>query len=140
MSEFHISIEDDRGTIRIGSFEETFSVDTGHYEATEYVNQWLDALSQLADEGRPVALMTWMSPPETPANRRGWVLYPEEGDVFIQEHLFVHGDHESRLDDRGVVIEIPARETHSEDGERLPEWQTSIFNIQSFIKAAGEEQ
>ena len=113
------------GTISIGDFQEDFEVTTelNYYDIQ---NLWETELIRFTNDScNSILLPTWF---ENNIVNRAWVLYKVHNNVYIQERLLcVTGKYEFRINS------IPERETHSEDGDSISEWEIKIDDIINFI-------
>jgi hypothetical protein len=126
--------ESGRGKIVAGDFVEYFQLELCDWSVTDYSRSWRRALEELVADVPAVALMTWCAGPANPIVRRAWTLYREAHTVFVQEQLFVPGDHRFELDPTGRVVNLPPRETLSDDGETISTWVTDLHAIGEFLR------
>lgn len=136
MAGFGIRVEPDgsaRGRIRIGDFVESFDLDSSVWSCIEYQRSWAAELRRLLQGHRSVAVLwTWRYPRPFVGTQRGWICFREGVRVFIQERLFVPGEHDSNLDGDGRPIEIK-REEMNEEGNCISQWETTPDAIASFL-------
>lgn len=114
------------GRIRVGTFTERFVVAAlPGRELAALAGEWHRALRGLLDRAESVALRT--QPGEV------WVLYRHGTRVFVQSQLLVPG-WQGRLANDGSVLEVPPRETVSEHGAPISEWETSVDAVREFVR------
>ncbi len=108
---------------------ETCSLPLDYWSLSDYISQWVSAISRIIDYRQPAMLVTSIHDPEIFTNLVAWVLYPvSDGSVKIQQHLLIHStfivDHvfiryESLLD----------REIISIDGDAISEWTITLSDL-----------
>lgn len=142
MHTFSIRVETEQpavGRITIGDFSEAFELNCCRGSTGDYWRSWIEALHRLlADPGGTVALMTWRCPPPEAGVQRGWILFRSQSTVYVQERLFVPGEHQVQFDAAGQLIGSEPRTTQSEDGLPISEWLTSTRAIESFLRDEGD--
>lgn len=121
------------GEIRIGEFQERFSVPIGYWDKNDYEQQWRAALHSLEHYDK-VALMTAMTDPQTAEFHRFWALYRQNGEVIIQEHIYILRDHPEGFDPDRTQEFVPTR--IADDDEPVSEWSTTMDELRQFLKAA----
>lgn len=141
IARFAIGLEPDEphvGRIVIGDFTETFTLEGDDWSDRDYEASWRTALTRLLrTDPSTTALMTWYAAAPATTIQRGWILYREGDRVFVQERMMVPGENEARFDEHGQLVAIEPRETHTEDGEPISEWETSCAAIQAFLNGHG---
>lgn len=124
------------GRILIGSFCERFELITSYWSTLDYQEHWQNALHYLISHRQSaVALMTWMAPVSVEAIRRAWILYRENDRVFVQERVFIPGEHPATFDNNEMMVNLRPRETRDEEGNKISEWETSVAAIKGFLAA-----
>jgi hypothetical protein len=137
METFSIAALPDRdgmGEIVIGAFRERFSLDQSDWSSADYVASWRSAVAELLAGAPAVALMTSSARPETELVRRAWTLYRQAETIFVQDRLFVPADHAFALDTTGRVVDLAPRETMSETGEPISQWETTVEALSDFLR------
>ncbi len=124
------------GRIRVGRFTERFELACGYWTPQDYQLKWREALLRLVEGASYACLMTRMSPPGEEAIRMAWVLCRSKDTVFVQQWVWVPYEHPIRFDDDEQVIELEPRATHSEDGEPISEWRTTVEAVKAFLQLA----
>lgn len=112
--------------LQVGSFSERVAVAAlPGRDISDLPAEWHRSLCDLLERGAAVALQT--QPNEV------WVLYRSGTTVFVQNQLLVP-DWPGVLSGDGTVAMVPLRETVSEDGSPISEWQTSTAAIREFLE------
>jgi len=104
------------GEIVIGQFNERFQVHPIHVDIQDLESSWRAELRKLVAGATSIALI--FDP------RFAWVVYREGSTCFVQEVLALDGDFSSHLS---------ARETVTEDGDRISEWATDLSSVARFV-------
>ena len=78
---------------------------------------WKQQLRRLLDSESAVALA--YDP------RFAWIIYREGASCYVQQRFFSTGD----------FVDLLPRQTHSEDGQKVSEWNTTTAEIQNFLQA-----
>jgi hypothetical protein len=100
------------GEITVGDFVERFAC----WESTPPAPDWKSELQRLVDGASVIALV------HDP--RFAWVIYREGDHCFIQQKLSLDGR----------FIDLLPRETVSEGGSPISEWQTTLEEITQFVR------
>lgn len=107
------------GQIRIGNFVEKFACcefeEGGSVESLR--NHWREELQSLVDGATTAALR------HDP--RFAWILYRYGNVCFVRQCFLIDG----------LLNPIPSRDTHSDDGCRISEWETSLEAIIEFLSS-----
>jgi hypothetical protein len=106
------------GRITVGDWSETFSCYPVGQSVEEMAEQWKERLGLLLRGAEAVALV------HDP--RLAYVVYREGNRCFVQEHLDVKG--------AGFAVLRP-RETVSDEGQSISEWETSLSAIAIHVGA-----
>ena len=123
-----------RGEIRIGGFVEGFELRLGWWSAQDYRRSWRQALQRLvACERSAVGLLTWRGEPSDRCTQRAWILFREGDRVFVQERLFVGGEHPVDFDTDGQIVVREPRRERGADGERISQWETDLGSVARFL-------
>jgi len=104
------------GVIRIGDFAERFACHATGVPVEDLPARWLDALQSLVRGASSVALV------HDP--RFAWIVYREGADCFVQQSLALDGD----------STRIPVRETTTEEGDPISEWQVPLVAIEDYVR------
>jgi hypothetical protein len=127
-----------RGEIRVGPFCESFDLEPCCWSGSEYQSSWTRSLRRLvASSHGSVALFTWRHKSDVCGAQRAWVLFRLGSEVFIQERIFVPGEHRVGFDADDQAVDLAPRETRSDNGHPISEWQTSIDAILAFMRDDG---
>ena len=123
------------GRLTIGEFTETFDLNCSRWTTEDYRLSWTQALRELlVDPGGRVVLMTWCCPPPEVGVQRAWVLFHEGESVFVQERIFVPGEHVSPIAPTGELMDPGPRVPCNDLGEPVSEWVTSVKAIDAFLQ------
>ena len=121
------------GEIRVGSFNERFTVVPflGTVEAVEA--RWIKEIHLLAAGAAAVGLPT--------ASNMTWILYRMASTVKVHQMLILDGPPRKfqrsgpKLLRSGKVTEIPAYSAETDEGTRISEWSTNIACIRAFLSS-----
>lgn len=105
------------GEITVGEFTERFACHGHAKPVDEFENLWRHELLGLIDGESAVALV------HDP--RFAWIVYRVGLRCYVQQ----------KLSPTGAFADLEPRRTHTEDGERISEWATSLVEIQRYLAA-----
>ena len=142
MNDFYIEIieesvienEEVTARIKIGDFEESFTLSLRFSGIKDYLVQWYKSLNDLLKSQNAVALMQWLVPGSEKVFRRGWIFYKIADRVYIQDRLFPTDLDEILFDEKGIPLSIPKRELVTEEGDTISEWETNLADIYFFLE------
>jgi hypothetical protein len=134
-----INIDDPGAVVRTSQLLDAHFVFNGEYERcplqlkywtiSDYVSQWISALSHVIDSRSPGALITSIVSPSVAVNLVAWVLYPlADGSVKIQQHFLMHDQFVRGREVIGYELLRPRRVV-GDDGEKISEWTVSIDDL-----------
>lgn len=132
-------ISDEMGKIQVDGFEEEFELTLDYWSKEHYEKQWKTQIQRLinSENNIIIGLMTWMHKPGVKDNYRSWVLYREGKRVFVQEILFPANNPLPCFDENESLINAPEREEVTEEGEKISQWETSVADLEAFVKNSG---
>lgn len=121
------------GRLRLGEFEEEFSVPLSFWSQSEYMTQWRAAIERVVQQRLPACLITALGPPGRRAMVGWWLLYPDGAIVHVQNHILLTGEGEAEFDEHSPFASIPEREVLSEDGTPVSEWYLPLEALEAFL-------
>lgn len=122
------------GKITIGDFQEKFHMPLDSWTIDEYKQQWKEGLERIKTHDSSCLIVT-MSKQKTDPFILIWVLYKVNNNIFIQNQLLVNeilkeiSTDLPPYDEKTCYQYITPRETISEDGDKISEWQIDITDI-----------
>jgi hypothetical protein len=120
-----------RGELRLGEAREGFRAPLGPWTAADYERQWRAAATRLL-AGEPAGF--WTVPWQF-----WWVAWPEGEHVVFQEHflaperLVALGHVTTPAAGAGPHEMIGPRESHTEEGECVSEWQVPLSAVRAWL-------
>lgn len=127
------------GRIVLGEFSERFNLPVDYWRLTDYYRQWRNALVAFIDGQSPVCLVTAMRDPALGTFIDTWVMYAENSSVVLQNQIIPCGQLDSDYLDRGTYEFVQPRETETEDGEPISEWQIPLSAVRQFLAVLQRE-
>ncbi len=121
------------GYIQIGDFHENFEMNTSFWNPKEYVNHWGKAISRLLCNEEKSCLITSLSNPQHANFIFWWPMYRHEDKVFIQNGVLFLDELSEPFIPSNPYNNIPSRETISEDGEPISEWEINIDALKDYM-------
>ena len=118
------------GSLTIGDFNECFQAPLSYWDRGNYLSQWRESLSQLLNGESNSAFVTAMYDPNTANFIFWWVMYLIGENVHIQNHVLFLDELKQPFDEHDIYKFIPARETHTEEGEPISEWVVNLRDIE----------
>lgn len=124
------------GILVLGDDFESFLSNLGEWTRERYRTQWMRELSLLMGGASKVALITTYSSPEISSHLELWALYRDEEMVRIQNQLLFYDDLEANFSVENAREFLKNRETKTEDGAPISEWNVSFDEIKHFVDQA----
>jgi len=121
------------GRIVLGEFSETFNLPIDYWQLTDYYRQWRNALVAFIDGQSPVCLVTAMRNPVSASFIDTWAVYTEKSSVVLQNQIILCDQLDSDFLDRGTYEFVEPRETETEDGDPISEWQVPLSSVRQFL-------
>ena len=127
------------GEITIGCFTERFEASTSYWSIHDYQKQWEKALDRTISGEKKSCLITSMYDPEHANFIFWWLLYREGQKVIVQNQILFLNDKKLIFNPTKPCKNINDRESISEDGLPISEWELSISDIDRFVVHLKEE-
>lgn len=124
-----------RGRICIGSFEEEFEMVFEYWTPAQYKRQWREGVRRIVDNRPTSCLLTSIGDPTTANFFFWWPIYRVYDRICVQNQMLFLDDLEESFDLSDPYRSVRARETVSEDGSRISEWQTTIADLRGWLDA-----
>ena len=121
------------GQLTIDEFSEPFKSSISYWNRDEYLSQWKSGFQAILQGEKKSAFITSMYDPTKANFIFWWVMYRNEKDVFIQNHVLFLDELDEAFDENDFIKFVPERETLSEDGEPISEWKASIIDIREYF-------
>jgi hypothetical protein len=122
-----------KGQITIGSFWETFGISLSFWSVSDYQKHWKDALQRIVDGHASSCLLTSVHDPAHANFFWSWPLYLENNIVYIHNQILFLDKISGIFDLNNPFQYIGQRETISEEGRKISEWQTELASISEFL-------
>jgi hypothetical protein len=129
------SVKIGRGRIQIGSFEEMFEMSFEHWSPTHYERQWRDGADRLIKNELTSCLLASVTRPAGANFFFWWPMYRVEDNIYIQNQVLFSDQLDEPFDLSDPYRFIRARETVTEAGGPISEWQTTIDHISSWLSS-----
>lgn len=142
MKRFNISIDNhdnqpsqnsSRGVIQIGDYIEKFEPDLSFWKPSDYINHWGKSIFRIVNGKNKSCLITSVSNPETSNFLFWWPLYRVGNLVFIQNEILFFDEIDKTIDIENPYCFITDRETISEEGSPISEWEIEIDSFTHFL-------
>lgn len=129
------------GSITIDDFTERFNMPLNSWPIEWYLQQWREGLQRIETHDTSCLVATVQNLNTDPFVVM-WVLYKKNNTVYIQNNLLINSIvNELKLphllhdfNPTTCYQFITKRETITETGEKISEWETSLNAIEYFIK------
>ena len=124
-----------RGRITLGEFSEEFVAPLVFWTADDYRRQWVEAAQRIINNLAPSCFVAAMR--ETPLDGAIflWPAY-RLGDVVYIQHELLPEIVKGSFDLLNPYAQIDERQTKSDDGAPISEWQVSANDVAHFLHAA----
>lgn len=125
-----------KGELVIGDFREEFNAPVEIWSAWDYKKQWLAAIERFTQNTgeNKCALVVQMRNPGGSEFILCWNLHREGERIFIRNQMVFCQGNEALIEEGVFDRLIGDRETESEDGEKISEWETSMDDVLEFAR------
>lgn len=125
------------GRITINDFSETFLMDVSYWSVEQYLQNWHSALKELERSGGSTScIVSSITDPKNSNFIVCWPMYRDGSDVYVQNHMVFLEEVEGEFDEERPWRHVRPRSVVDEDGVRISEWSTDIFQVINFRKFA----
>jgi CdiI N-terminal domain len=125
------------GKIVIGDFQERFATSLAVWSPDEYHLHWRNALQRLVTGGDRTDLITdYVEPPAHPYSGGylfWWPLYRAGDAVYVQNHILFFKQLSQPFSAERPWDSVRDRRVVNEDGQKVPEWATTVDDIKHFL-------
>jgi hypothetical protein len=122
------------GFIKIDDFEENFLLSLTCWRYEDYIEQWGVALNRIIEKENSCLITSMRNIKNGGTFIDTWVLYRKNEIVFIQNRIILPDSSKKEIGEVFPYSLILPRETVSEDGSKISEWQTTVEDIAIFLK------
>lgn len=123
------------GLIVIGDFEERFESSLSYWSVEDYKEHWRQALERIKAGEIKSSLITNMYDPPTANFIVWWPLYREGQHVYIHNGFLLMDELDEPFNPRLPYLHVADRRTVGEDGGQISEWETTVTEIEEFLKS-----
>jgi len=121
------------GEIDLGGEREEFLSLIGFWSPRDYENQWTDGVRRLVAGEGDSCLITSIHDPAVAEVGTWWLLYRRRGAVYVQNALLLFRDAGTQFTTLDPYRSIPERQTATEDGRPISEWELPISDFAEFL-------
>jgi hypothetical protein len=121
------------GYIQIGDFREKLEINVSFWMPEDYIAQWNRAILRIVEKDEKSCLITSLSSPQDSNFIFWWPMYRNKDTVFIQNGILFLDEISSSFTFENPYEDVPDRETVSEDGEPISEWEISIDALKNYL-------
>lgn len=120
------------GTIVLGDDRDGFEISLEWWGRAAYEQQWLGAAKRLASGADRVMFLVSYNGPDA-AFHFGWPAWRAGDRVHVQNMLVLTEQLPAPFNPDEADRSVGVRETMSEDGERISEWDVSLADVRAFV-------
>jgi hypothetical protein len=124
-----------RGQITLGEFSEEFVAPLVFWTVGAYRKQWREAAKRILIGYEDSCFVTAMRRSLFDGAIFLWPAYREGEAVHIQQKLVLPGTVEGSFDPLNPYAQVTKRQTLSEDGKLISEWQVSVGDFARYLAA-----
>jgi hypothetical protein len=124
------------GRITLGDFSEQFISPLVFWIADDYRRQWVEAAQRIINGAERSCFVTAMYESPLSGVIFLWPAYRLGEEVYFQHRLILPEHVKGILDPLNSYAQIGERETKSEEGEQISEWQIHLSDMARFLNAA----
>lgn len=115
--------------INIDDFCERFPIPTSVWDVEQYKQQWRDCIQRISEGNIKDFLITGMRDPSSSDFISLFALYRVRDSIFIQNQIILCEGNEAQILTMSILDLVEDRETHTEDGVEISEWEISIDDV-----------
>lgn len=123
------------GEIVLGEYVERFEAPTSYWTAEDYQEHWKQAIERIVGGEEKSCLITSMYDPELANFIFWWPIFREGTKVFVQNQVLFLKDDKTPLNPLNPFASIKDRQTLTEDGLLISEWEISISELEFFLNS-----
>ena len=120
------------GTVVLGEDRDGFAISLEWWGRAAYEQQWLAAARRLVIGPDRVMFLVSYNGPEA-AYHFAWPAWRDGNQVRVQNWLVLTDQLPTRFDPDEADRFVRARETVSEDGAPISEWDVTVADLQAFV-------
>jgi hypothetical protein len=120
------------GKIEINGFAETFVASLVSWTRDDYESQWRRACRRLLEGANESVLIASYVDPSVSEFCTWWPLYREGEIVHVQNQLLLYSNLSFPFNVSEPWHSLGKRESVTDDGEEISEWDTTLDQIQQF--------
>jgi hypothetical protein len=124
-----------RGQITLGEFSEEFVAPLVFWTVDEYRKQWREAAKRILNSYENSCFVTAMRKSPFDGAIFLWPAYKDGEAVHVQQKLVLPGTVEGSFDPLNPHAQVTKRQTLSEDGKLISEWQVSVEDFAHYLDA-----
>ena len=124
-----------RGRITLGDFSEEFVSPLAFWAAGDYRRQWREAAERILGGCKRSCFVAAMRESPLDGVIFLWPAYRSGEAVYIQHKLLLPELVEGSFNPSNPYAQVDERQTLSDDGEPISEWQVSAGDIARFLHA-----
>lgn len=124
-----------KGQITIGDFQENFYMSIDNWSVPDYKKQWKEGIERIKTHDSSCLVVNFAGSIENPWIEL-WTLYREGETIFIHNQYLFYEVFQERsqglpsFDSKSCYLYIALpRQTVSESGRKISEWQTTIHDL-----------
>lgn len=125
--------KDAMGRIDLNDFYEHFRIPLTYWKVEQYWEQWQTALESLVNGAEKSSLIHQMKDPRMMPYLFCWTFYRVGDTVYVQEILLNPDNYKEEFKVENVNKYVSERETVTEQGQKISEWEIKIDDIKMFL-------
>jgi hypothetical protein len=122
------------GLICIGDLKEHFIAPLSCWSENDYKVHWRQSLERVVADETTSALIVSMHDPVTANLITWWPMYRIGEIIYFQNHLLFLEKLTAPFDVISPYKSVEERQTITEDGNKISEWEVSVQSIKNFLK------
>ncbi|GHJ01090.1 hypothetical protein TPA0906_29550 [Streptomyces olivaceus] len=125
------------GAITVGDFEERFPMSLSYWDVDQYRAGWTRSLGVLVEggDGAISCLVTSIHDPADSNFVFCWPVYRSGNMVHVQNAIIFLDELEEQFVPAEPWRFVCPRRTVDDDGREISEWQTTISEVENFLRA-----
>lgn len=126
-----------RGSIRIGAFQEDFLASLDYWSPHDYRAQWMEGIRRAIDARADSCLITSITDPEASNFIMWWPIYIDHAHAIFHNQLLFLDQCEPRFDVDRPYASLPPREIRASSEPAISTWRIALQELEVWVERQG---
>jgi hypothetical protein len=122
------------GEIVLDDFKEKFVIPLDFWSIDQYQAHWIQGIERITKGAFKSCLITALYAPQIAHHIFWWIIYREGQKCIFQNQMFILNNEERNFDPSSPYPFIQDRQTYTEDGLPISEWEIQLDEMEKFLE------